>query len=82
MWVVRTGTNLNNTMFTHLKDINMSYTRHLLHAWRMAFILIVHGLLPNIWETKVSDEIIDHENSVDDWRKGTLWERDEKSKAD
>jgi len=48
----------------------------------MAFILIVHGLLPNIWETKVSDEIIDHENSVDDWRKGTLWERDEKSKAD
>jgi hypothetical protein len=44
-------------MFQHLKDINMSYIGHLLHAWKMAFILLVHGLFPWIWKTKVSDEI-------------------------
>ena len=78
-------------MFGHLKEIEMSYTRHLLHAWRMSFILFIHGLLPNIWETKVSDEIIDESNKckgnsfdVEGWRKGTLWEREreKKSKAD
>jgi len=35
----------------------MSYFGHLLRAWKWAFILIVHGLFPNIWKTKVSDEI-------------------------
>ena len=43
----------------HLKNTNMGYFKHLLHAWIMAAILIVHGILPFIWETKVSDEIID-----------------------
>lgn len=36
----------------------MGYFKHLFHAWRMATILIVHGILPFVWETKVSDEII------------------------
>jgi len=48
----------------HLQDVQMNYFQHLFHAWRMSFILWVHGLLPWIWETKVSDEIIDYENSV------------------
>ena len=48
----------------HLKDVQMNYFQHLFHAWRMSFILWVHGLIPWIWETKVSDEIIDYENSV------------------
>lgn len=75
--------------FQHLKDINMGYLTHLSHAWRMSFILIVHGLIPSIWETKVSDEILDSSNKCDgrnashkgnhwdgeSWRKGTLWER-------
>ena len=76
-------------MFRHLKEIEMSYLTHLTHAWRMSFILFIHGLLPNIWETKVSDEIIDESNKckgnsfdVEGWRKGTLWEREKKSKAD
>lgn len=77
-------------MFRHLKEIEMSYLTHLLHAWRMSFILFIHGLIPSIWETKVSDEIIDESNKCDGrnashkgdhsfhpehWRKGTLWER-------
>jgi len=68
--------------FQHLKDINMGYLTHLTHAWRMSFILIVHGLIPSIWETKVSDEILDSSNKCkgnhwdgESWRKGTLWER-------
>jgi len=77
--------------FQHLKDINMGYLTHLTHAWRMSFILIVHGLIPSIWETKVSDEILDSSNKCDgrnashkgnhwdgeSWRKGTLWERNQ-----
>lgn len=41
----------------HLKDVNMSYFAHLIRAFKWAFILMVHGLIPNIWKTKVSDEI-------------------------
>ena len=69
-------------LFQHLKDINMGYLTHLIHAWRMAFILIIHGLIPSIWETKVSDEMQDAHNKCkvdsfdpENWRKGTLWER-------
>lgn len=38
----------------------MGYFKHLAHAWRMAFILIVHGFFPWVWETKVSDEIMSY----------------------
>ena len=69
-------------LFQHLKDINMGYLTHLTHAWRMAFILLIHGLIPSIWETKVSDEMQDAHNKCkgdhwdgESWRKGTLWER-------
>jgi hypothetical protein len=46
----------------HLKENNVGYFRHLFRAWRWAFILIVHGLFPNVWETKVGDEIIQERN--------------------
>jgi hypothetical protein len=42
---------------SHLKEVNRSYLRHLYHAWKVAGILIVHGLFPNIWETKASDNL-------------------------
>jgi len=42
---------------SHLKDVNMSYVRHLYRAWSIALVLIVHGILPNIWEHKASDMI-------------------------
>lgn len=48
----------------HLKDIEMGYFTHLFHAWRMSIILIIHGLLPFLWEDKVSREIVDFENKV------------------
>ncbi len=73
-------------LFQHLKDINMGYLTHLTHAWRMSFILFIHGIIPSIWETKVSDEMQDAHNKCkgndlekawdgESWRKGTLWER-------
>lgn len=41
----------------HLSEINKTYFQHLVGAWRVAFILLVHGLLPNIWKHKASEEI-------------------------
>lgn len=46
----------------HLQTIGMSYFSHLYHAWKVAFILIVHGLFPNVWEWKASEIL--NENSV------------------
>ncbi len=49
---------------SHLKDINLSWGRHLHFAWGLAlklFLLsltaLVHGLLPFIFTSKVSDEV-------------------------
>lgn len=41
----------------HLIESNMGYFTHLYRAWRWAFILIVHGIFPETWKTKVSEEI-------------------------
>ena len=43
----------------HLKETNKGYFEHLLGAWKVAFILLVHGLLPNVWEDKASDLLLD-----------------------
>ncbi len=45
---------------SHLKDVNMSYIKHLLRAYKVAVILLVHGLFPNIWKTKASDILNEH----------------------
>jgi len=42
---------------THLKEVNKTYLQHLLGAWKVAFILLVHGLLPNVW-THTASEIL------------------------
>ena len=42
---------------THLKENNIGYFKHLYRAWRWAFILLVHGIFPEIWKTTVSSEI-------------------------
>lgn len=39
----------------HLEEVGKTYFEHLLGAWKVAFILIVHGLLPNVWRYKASD---------------------------
>ncbi len=41
----------------HLKEVNKTYLQHLLGAWKVAFILLVHGLLPNVW-THTASEIL------------------------
>jgi hypothetical protein len=48
---------------SHLSDNNIGYFDHLLRAWKWAFVLLVHGLFPFIWETKVSDEICKNKNN-------------------
>ena len=39
----------------HLKETGKTYFEHLLGAWKVAAILLVHGLLPNVWRNKASD---------------------------
>lgn len=41
----------------HLKDAQLSYLEHLARAWTIAFICIVHGIFPWIWEHKASEII-------------------------
>ena len=55
---------------SHLKDINLSWGRHLRFAWGLAFSLfllsltaLVHGLFPFIFTSTVSDKI--HEMNHD-----------------
>ena len=45
---------------SHLKDVNMNYFEHLSRSFKVAFILVVHGLFPNIWKTKASDILNEH----------------------
>jgi len=47
-------------MSKHLREIEMSYMGHLIHAFLIAFVLIVHGLIPWVWETKASDMLCKH----------------------
>jgi hypothetical protein len=42
---------------SHLNEVGYGYFKHLYRAWRIAFILLVHGLFPNVWKTKASDEL-------------------------
>jgi hypothetical protein len=44
---------------SHLSDVNRNYFQHLHHAWKVAFILLVHGVFPNIWKTKASDILLE-----------------------
>jgi len=42
---------------SHLNDVGHNYFQHLKRAWWLSFILFVHGLFPNVWKTRASDEI-------------------------
>lgn len=45
---------------SHLKDVNMNYFQHLKRAWGIAFVLLVHGIFPNVWKTKASEMLCTH----------------------
>ena len=47
----------------HLSETGKGYFEHLLGAWKVAFILLVHGLLPNVWRYKASDTLRKDERS-------------------
>jgi len=40
---------------SHLEEINKGYFEHLYRAWQIAFVLMVHGVFPDVWKTKASD---------------------------
>ena len=40
-----------------VREIGLNYFEHLYRAWSLAFVCIVHGLFPNIWEHKAKDII-------------------------
>lgn len=42
-------------LIKHLEWVDESYLEHLWFAWRVAAVLIVHGLLPWIWQFKASE---------------------------
>lgn len=45
---------------THLTDVGMNYIQHLIRAWSIAFILIIHGVFPNVWKTRANELLCDH----------------------
>jgi len=53
---------------SHLHETGQSYLTHLLRAWKIAFILLVHGVFPNIWKTKASDMLCKERLSDDTTR--------------
>jgi len=48
---------------SHLSDTGYGYFEHLLRAWKIAGILLVHGMLPNVWKTKASEMICVNSNN-------------------
>jgi hypothetical protein len=50
---------------SHLNETHQGYFAHLFRAWKIAFVLLVHGVLPNVWKTKASD-ILCKERLADD----------------
>jgi hypothetical protein len=47
----------------HLDDVKMSYWQHWQRAWSIAFVLLVHGLIPSLWQTKASEMLCDAHES-------------------
>ena len=65
---------------SHLSDNGLNYFQHLIRAWRLSFILFVHGLFPFIWETKASDEICKN-NSTRAYMLKTMFNIEEKNRT-
>lgn len=39
----------------HLQEAGETYFEHLRFAWSVGFVMIVHGLLPFVWEYKATE---------------------------
>ena len=42
-------------MSNHLKEAGETYFEHLKFAWSVGFVILIHGLLPWIWEYKATE---------------------------
>lgn len=42
-------------LIKHLQWIDESYFEHMYFAWSVAFVLIVHGLFPWMWQFKATE---------------------------
>jgi hypothetical protein len=74
---------------SHLNEVGIGYFAHLARAWKWAFMLFVHGLFPNVWKTKVSDQLCTNKEldkatrdyilkqmyGIDKNRMPSIWER-------
>ena len=49
---------------SHLSETGHGYFEHLLRSWKVAGVLLVHGLLPNVWKTKASDLLCVNSNAT------------------
>jgi hypothetical protein len=45
---------------SHLNDVQMTYFQHLRRAYKIAVVLLVHGLFPNVWKTKAHELLCAH----------------------
>ena len=61
---------------SHLHETHQNYIAHLFRAWKIAFILLVHGVLPDVWRSKASDLLCKERLGDDATRKyllETMW---------
>lgn len=49
----------------HLEEEGYTYFSHLKRAWGIAFVLLVHGLFPNIWTSKAKCMILGGKDEED-----------------
>jgi hypothetical protein len=66
---------------SHLNETGNNYITHLFRAWKIAFILIVHGIFPDVWKNKASDLLCKERIGDDTTRKyllKTMWNIEEK----
>jgi hypothetical protein len=50
---------------SHLTETGYRYFEHLSRSWKIAGVLLVHGIFPNIWQNKASELLCEnqHENN-------------------
>ena len=42
-------------LIKHLEGIDEGYFEHLWFAWSVAFVLLIHGLMPWVWKFKATE---------------------------
>ena len=52
----------------HLKDANMSYWQHWLHATKIGLSLLIHAWFPNLLSTYASDNLCKKHDSFSEWQ--------------